>query len=73
MSNFQNFKNNLIHYLQEIKELEQRDIDIHAMLSDEERVDEGYMILGAQVVEKRGNSVSFFQLLLTTRNGDKET
>lgn len=54
MSNFQNFKNNLIHYLQEIKELEQRDIDIHAMLSDEERVDEGYMILGAQVVEKKG-------------------
>lgn len=54
MSNFQNFKNNLIHYLQEIKELEQRAIDIHAMLSDEERVDEGYMILGAQVVEKKG-------------------
>ena len=54
MSNFQNYKENLIHYLQETRELEQRDIDNHATLSDAERVDEGYMILGAQVIEKKG-------------------
>lgn len=46
---FTEYKEQLLSYLREEKELTERDIQNHADLSDDEKVEQGYLIKGCQV------------------------
>lgn len=54
---FENFKQSILEYLELARELEKQDIDTHKNLSDDEKIEKGFMIKDAVVVETIGNHV----------------
>ena len=51
--NFDEYKDQLLSYLHKEKELTERDIQSHQELSDEEKVEQGYLIRGGLVTDSR--------------------
>ena len=53
---FDDFKQSILEYLELVRELEKKDIEEHDNLSDDEKVEKGFMIKDAVVVETNGKN-----------------
>ena len=73
MMTFEEYKSKLLDYLYHEKELMERDIELHQVLSDDEKVEQGYLIKDCHVVDHIDDSYELDTPINNTklRAGDK--